>query len=418
MPSSFSQRAVFSGLIVCIVLSVFSQFPGLQGNGAFKAVMLLAWFLLFAGLLLGSRAYLSRTLIGYIALVLTFDCYCMAMDIFSGSYLSTVHTRNVNISMFIMVIGYLLPQYVDVGKIKKALVVYVAAVTVLMAVVYQHSFSGTQLMDINGYAYVSKNSLGPILLSAMILIAKLYETSLRPQAIIKYTLLALMGVFITMMMNRASMVGAVLLLLFNLAFMKIPFKRKFYAALGIVAASAYVLQNNQIKLYLMQVTGIESFMQSGDLDRLSAGRMSIFDGGLSLFKAHPFFGVGHTYVENFQLSVLVHFGLAGGSILLLLSFIPLYKFAIRNRLHPDKLVQTISLLVLSLTINSLFEEESPFGPGVRSFITWFLVGYGFRLLSSAPAFGRAARPINDPASPARTERTGRARAFPAGGSPW
>ncbi|MFC5531547.1 O-antigen ligase family protein [Cohnella yongneupensis] len=418
MPNSFSRKIVTTGLILCIVLSVCSQFPGLQGNGSFKGLLLLSWFVLFAALLIGSRVYFSQTLLVYLTLTLLFDCYCMVMDIFSnGEYLATNHVRNLNISMFIMVIGYMVPSYVDVGKMKKVLLVYIAFVIVLMISVYQKSFSSTGMMDINGYVYGSKNSLGPILLSAMIIIAKLYETALRPQALIKYSVLALMGVFITMMMNRASMVAGIMVLLFNLMFMNISLKRKFFAILSIVAASVYALQNNQIQQYLKQVTGIASFQNSGNLDGLSAGRVSIMEQGWAIFKAHPIFGIGATYVENFQLSALVHYGLAGGTILLLLSLIPLYKFTIRYRLNPDKFVQTLSLLMLSLWINSLFEEESPFGPGVRAFIIWFLVGYGIRMLSSVPAMNRRiSLPTLHSAGGAKSRVLGRSNIHPAGGS--
>jgi len=128
---------------------------------------------------------------------------------------------------------------------------------------------------------------------------------------------------------------------------------------------------------LLKITKLGAYQQTGSLSVLSAGRIVLLQDGWSVFLIHPLLGVGNYYTENFQLSSLDNFGIIGGGLLILISMIPVYHFAIKQFFTRDRITYVTSLLGILFLVDSIFEAESPFGPGVRCFILWLLIGYAY-----------------------------------------
>ena len=77
--------------------------------------------------------------------------------------------------------------------------------------------------------------------------------------------------------------------------------------------------------------------------------------------------------ESIILTALLEFGIIGGGIILLMAFWPIYwlvKFLGRY----DKHYLMFSSIAIVYIVNGVFEQLSPFGPGVKCFFLWFLIG--------------------------------------------
>jgi hypothetical protein len=87
-------------------------------------------------------------------------------------------------------------------------------------------------------------------------------------------------------------------------------------------------------------------------------------------------GTGKTYtVDCFFVSVYMQFGVIVGSIFVVLGFLPLLLGIRYYKKTKSPIAMILILCSLSYLIGGIFEENAPFGPGVRCYLSWFLYGY-------------------------------------------
>ena len=115
--------------------------------------------------------------------------------------------------------------------------------------------------------------------------------------------------------------------------------------------------------------------RSSDLATLSSGRDYHWYIFKTEFYDYLFMGTGGTYLESMPLAVLMSYGLIGGIPVLLFAIKPLC-YAIKERKSKKYQLYTVLVISISLTmlINSIFEEQAPFGPGVKCYFLWLICG--------------------------------------------
>ena len=115
--------------------------------------------------------------------------------------------------------------------------------------------------------------------------------------------------------------------------------------------------------------------RSSDLATLSSGRDYHWYIFRTEFYNYLFMGTGGTYLESMPLAVLMSYGLLGGIPVLLFAIKPLC-YAIKERKSKKYHLYTVLVISISLTmlINSIFEEQAPFGPGVKCYFLWLICG--------------------------------------------
>ena len=104
------------------------------------------------------------------------------------------------------------------------------------------------------------------------------------------------------------------------------------------------------------------------------------------FKNFPLYwliGTGGTYIECNPMTIFLSYGIIGGIPTLIYSIYPIL-YSIKNKIHnlnnyTFKLRYLVLSLGIVLFINGLFEELTPFGPGVKCFVLWFYLGVYIRL---------------------------------------
>ena len=111
------------------------------------------------------------------------------------------------------------------------------------------------------------------------------------------------------------------------------------------------------------------------INSLSSGRDVHWKRFAQEFGDYMFVGTGGTYLESMPLAVLFSYGIIGGIPVLLFAIEPFW-YAANHLIKKERNIYTILVFSISLVmfINGIFEEQAPFGPGVKCYLTWLLFG--------------------------------------------
>ena len=154
---------------------------------------------------------------------------------------------------------------------------------------------------------------------------------------------------------------------------KLDFDLRKYAFLILFSVFFYFLANPEMWDFVL-----ENFILGGrdrnDLNDLSSGRADEWMNFLSDWE-NPFLGQGRCKRESLILTSLLEFGILGGIPIMLIAIQPLlFVKKWYKRLRTDVNFLILFSVALSYTINGIFEQLAPFGPGVKCYFLWFLYG--------------------------------------------
>ena len=181
------------------------------------------------------------------------------------------------------------------------------------------------------------------------------------------------AVLIFMMKSRATIAALAIYLIYFIFFIvESKRERNFYLFLVVIFGLVVVFNPDANHLIIQEII----FNNRGtDMTTLSSGRDLHWKTFRQEFGKYLFWGTGGTYLESMPLAVLMSYGVIGGVPILLFALKPLI-YAIKNMW--DKRYRIYSLLVVSISltmlVNSIFEEQAPFGPGVKCYFLWLLFG--------------------------------------------
>lgn len=354
-------------LIIAIILSNISQIPSLFGNPIIKSGYALAWMLLFAILLF--RKWFGFNM-DFLIPPAIFDMLCLLGWAFGKDYMASSLFVPINMSAFILTIGFLFGALVDEQIIKKIAIAYIASSIIVGGVLYVTVFRGIDWSGSSTYVYASKNSAAQFLLVGLILVATLFYVRHR---IASGFLIIAYAVLIFMMKSRATIAALAIYLIYFIFFIvESKRERNFYLFLVVIFGLVVVFNPDANHLIIQEII----FNNRGtDMTTLSSGRDLHWKTFRQEFGKYLFWGTGGTYLESMPLAVLMSYGVIGGVPILLFALKPLI-YAIKNMW--DKRYRIYSLLVVSISltmlVNSIFEEQAPFGPGVKCYFLWLLFG--------------------------------------------
>ncbi|GEM_PF-4890870 len=365
---------LFILILIANLITVLSQLPDLRGEMIKQIVLFGVWCIVFFISLIRIPVRLNTNILYIIALVMCFDIYCGILSIAKGTrYLHSSLIYPVNLSLFILVIGYFMAFYLDKNKIKLICAIYISGILFVMLNIYLKYFKGVVLNFNEGYVYTSKNSIGVMVLLAAIILAIYIKGNNGLFKIVKVILITLMLLFISIIQNRASLVAALAAVVFYVLFYIPDIRKRLILFLVLVTASIASLSNTKIVKYLDSIMSISRYGMN--LDKLSTGRMQLNNRAIEIFFQHPFVGIGSAYTENFQLSSLAQYGVMGALPILVLSLIGLWEFLIKSKVKKDDFVKMLGIIFVTALVISTFEELAPFGPGTRFYMMWLLTGY-------------------------------------------
>ena len=122
-----------------------------------------------------------------------------------------------------------------------------------------------------------------------------------------------------------------------------------------------------------------------DITAVSANRDLHLAYFLENFSEYWITGTGGIYLESFPLATLMSYGVIGSIPVFVSALLPIViSFSDRGKKELRTVRNLVCSINLLMLINCLFEEQTPFGPGVKCYALWMLFGLyrGMRLQRS------------------------------------
>lgn len=354
-------------LVIAIVLSNLSQIPALFGNSTIKLGYTVSWLLALIILLIANKFILH---IRYLLLPIVFDIFCLLGSIFGKTYLSSTLFIPINMSAFILIVGILLGSCGNENSVKKIAICYIITSVIVGAVLYFTVFRGVDWSGSSVYLYKSKNSAGQFLLSGLVLLATMFYKKNRLLCI---PIIGFYTLLILMMKSRTTIVAlTIYLVYFIFGVIESKKERNFYLIVLVVFGLLVIFQPDLNNFIINEIIFNN---RDTSINSLSSGRDVHWKRFFQEFGEYIFVGTGGTYLESMPLAVLFSYGIIGGIPVLLFAIEPFW-YAANRLIKKDRNVYTILVLSISLVmlINGIFEEQAPFGPGVKCYLTWLLFG--------------------------------------------
>lgn len=357
----------YTAIMAC-VLSQIAIVLDTGDSGLLKSLWLIP-----CGLLLFARgaAYFERPLIPSYVFAAVFFLYCMLCETVTPNQYVGADVNNIAISVFILAISYCFGRHVDIdGKTLRIIALVTFAASFIYGVFVYTTFLVGADMFSKMYAYDDKNSAAQIMSSACIMLFTLYKPDNRLLKLGTYALLAGLLLIIFLLKSRATLLGV----FFVIAYFTFMYEDKRVRYVFLVCCSSiviYILTNPD--MYRTVVEGILfANRDATDMDSLSSGRVERLYWCIDQFFANPVIGIGNEYVDCFPVIILTQYGVIGASIVFV------YLFGLvrdcRELDRSDNLALCAYLLLVTYLLDSLFEAQPPFGPGVKCFPLWMVWG--------------------------------------------
>ncbi len=360
--------------ITCFV-TILSQLPAIIDRGLSSPLSIGVWMLLMFFVIFAVRERGITTpkefLIIIVEVVLLLLFRLLRTFIEDGELYINIE-RNILLAVFILLVGYFAGCIIDRKILDRFLTIYVWATVIVSAVLFVTVLFPSNFSDVI-YAYGSKNSIGQIVLSAIILILTKKLTSGNIIWRLIYGVAALFMTYCLILMKaRASIIMIPIIILVLLSKLNVNKKLRNFM-IAVVILTVIVIIFNQT---LYQSLVIDLFFRgdaSMDLDIASSGRFSHWLIFGEEFAKYPVFGKGPRQYESLIITSYLENGIIFGTVILHIALFPII-WCIKHLNRKDAMFSTVLLLSICYIGNGLFEQYAPFGPGVKCFLLWFIIG--------------------------------------------
>lgn len=358
-------------LYLAIICSMLSQIPSFLESGV-DSVLKLSWLLPLSYLLWNHfRSFTSKQLFPFYALLVVFFLYCYTCEgVFGIPYVGS-DLYNMAISCMVTIVGYSYWQnYSNEKTLLQLAIILLICGCILAFIVYTDFLADVSLLQ-RKYAFGNKNSMGQILLaSALIGVTQLPNMSKKAKL---FTLASATLILIVMMMIKSR--ATIAAFFFVVAYYIIKYnnmKVRMFSFLITAAIVIYILTDETA--YNLIVNGILlGGRNAHNIDDVSSGRISLLQDLLRITEGHWTFGIGQKYFDCFPIIITAQYGIVGASVvfsfILYIFHYTIFKINQNNTIH-----LAAFLLFISFMINSLFEAQTPFGPGIKCFLLWLMFG--------------------------------------------
>lgn len=294
--------------------------------------------------------------------------------LFNKKYLESSILRSFLISVFFFLTGNMIGRKNIHDTIKTIGNAYVISTFIVSIEIYFNYFlEGVQTLNNVQYVYDSKNSFSQIIFSAVLIIWLSESNNTRLGKILKYLFTFFEIYLILLMRSRATILGILLCTIYILFGKKVEKKLKYIIiAAMIILITFLILNNNFYDLIINKV--ILGGRTGRGINEISSGRLDILKSFRYLIRDNWIYGIGSYYYECLPLSSILQFGLLTGLLIDFIAFYPIiHTFIINKKINDSNLKLFIAICIL-YTSNCLFEGLAPFGPGVKCFLVWLLLG--------------------------------------------
>ena len=154
---------------------------------------------------------------------------------------------------------------------------------------------------------------------------------------------------------------------------KAPFRKSIRLPIILLCVAVLILLQNE-KVYDLLINNILFANRGDDLASASSGR---FDEWLTLFddlQGKELLGDGSAKRESLILTALLQCGIPMGVVIIAYAVWPLKCATYWSKQDKSNNMFMLLLVALVYSIDAIFEQLAPFGPGARCFWLWLLFG--------------------------------------------
>ena len=366
---------------VCIALTNLTQLPIFAQNGFSSNLATFIWFILFAVLLLNilktGKIMLADNATKEIVFIIYFVVFAALCEIFTEkNYLNTALASAIYISVFIYFVGVLSAKYFNANTVETISTFYILSAAIVAINIFFEYLLGYDITS-RFYAYSSKNSISQIIITAviMIIVFKFNLNTKKPFdkiLTIGYILLFIFLVYTLLLLrSRATIIALPFIFISIIWWRKTNRKAATVITIGIVILFIYFIFNPIV--FDSFINNIIYAGRGDTLADLTSERDIEWNNFGYDFSISPLIGIGSAKRESLILTALLEYGLVGGVPILLYAIHPLYYGFLKLNLKKAE-IQIFILISFTYILNGVFEQLSPFGPGVKCYVVWFLMG--------------------------------------------
>lgn len=132
-----------------------------------------------------------------------------------------------------------------------------------------------------------------------------------------------------------------------------------------------MLCNDSFYDFIYQV--LTAGRDTSNLNNLTSERFVEWQQFWDRMKDTPFFGHGRDKQETIILTSLLEFGFIGGTMILIIAIYPLV-WGLKRKAMIEPLYIIFIAIALTYIQNGITEQLAPFGPGVKCYVLWFMMG--------------------------------------------
>ena len=304
----------------------------------------------------------ARFILAYILFLI----FCAITSIIDTRHISANYIRVLIVPLLVTVVG---EMYADEDRelFNRLGKLYLIS-SVIFAFWVQRTYfpSYSSWLSARRYLFQSKNSAGQIWVAAIFLSLLLVQYKNRFQRVLAYIACFYLLVMTGMSQCRTALLGmAVATVAFAIS--RAKHKGRWIALVVLAAAAAWYIPVT--RRFIEQALFLNKYA-GADLDTFSSGRISRYETALASFLSSPVIGVGQFYVDSSYILILTESGLIG---FLLIEWIWVKKIGMCFRYRGEFNEQVFLFMMTTFYIvESMLEGFPPFGPGVSSFVFWFM----------------------------------------------
>ena len=365
--------------LFAVFCSIISQIPSVLesswGDPLKYTWVLPALLLLFKR----PKEYFDRPVRWFVYFIFAFGLYCALFDAFTMKSYVGRDFYNISISFLIFSVSY--KCWRDYGH--EQLLKHVAVATLvsgflLAFFLYVNYLEGSDVLSrIFAYNY-GKNQASMIVLCGLLMAILNLRFKKKWFYVIEFVIVAFMFYIVVLLRSRSTFVGVFYVIYY---FIFRIHNRKLTIFTIVLSVTAIIVVLSSPYLYHIVVDGILfAGRDATDLNELSSGRVYKLNETWEIFVQNTWFGNGNIYMDCMPIAMLAQYGVVGASIVFSYLFFmgkKIFAFEKSNNIY-----LTAYLFFNVLMLNSLFEGQPPFGPGVKCFMLWMMLGFSFADMSN------------------------------------
>ena len=368
--NTVNKRFVYLICLVCFVTNI-SQIPFFVTRGLSNKLSTPIWAMLCIYCIFRYSEISLHYIRGFFVCTSFFGIYYFVGQLFINAYSDSELVRALMLSVFVLFVGLLVGRELKFQDWDPIITAYTISGLILMIMIYLTYIRGNSLSG-TVYLYNSKNSASQILLTTWIFILlKKLDTYSFLKKIFYFVSFAFLTYVLLMLQSRSSILGMPIVVLWVLLSRKSDKKLRRWLVIAVIIIIIALLCNDSFYDFIYQV--LTAGRDTSNLNNLTSERFVEWQQFWDRMKDTPFFGHGRDKQETIILTSLLEFGFIGGTMILIIAIYPLV-WGLKRKAMIEPLYIIFIAIALTYIQNGITEQLAPFGPCVKCYVLWFMMG--------------------------------------------